>query len=90
MPCSTRPVTVARRALTVLNVREPVIAAISSYGSGRTPQQPPDRYPSEVVDMQDIRRTAQQTYSSIRRAASLGDAPDDPGPKDCADWSLAE
>jgi integrase len=30
-------------------------------GSGRTPQQPPDRYPSEVVDMQDIRRTTQQT-----------------------------
>jgi integrase len=30
-------------------------------GSGRSPQQPPDRHPSEVVDMQDIRRTVQQT-----------------------------
>lgn len=28
--------------------------------------------------------------SSICRVASLGDGPDDPGPKNSADWSLAE
>jgi hypothetical protein len=35
-------------------------------------------------------RLSIKPYFSIRRVASLGGAPDDHGPKDSADWSLAE